>query len=237
MEKPSKGAIWFPIEKKLLPITSLNYKTRKVEIGTDNGVHIEMDMDDDLTFLPIETTRKQALEIFQGISEIVETITGGCAMESTHRERIRKMLNRWGTAINFCKEKQKEINDIRDIIDTIRDLKGQSLGETRTKQKSDPTYKRAMKAIDETKKYEHEIANLQAQISDRLSEKATVDRAVNMLEPHKSNIISLYYKNMKPGRSWDVVSLQSGYTEDACKKLEAQAVDEIIENLLKVDTK
>lgn len=144
------------------------------------------------------------------------------------RQRVRRLLWRWGGATAYCARCHREIADYNELIASAVDLRARDVTAVVGSEVADPTARAAERLARLHDRYQERVAELTEDIDKRLEFAAAMDDAMTCLGQAQHEIITLHYKHRDP---YEVIARQAGYCVDRVKQIERAAVDKLRERI------
>lgn len=141
---------------------------------------------------------------------------------------LRRLMYRWGRALEFCAAKQKEIEGLSQLIDGARGLPGIRLdGLPGSSTPGDPTAAAAVRVEEIVKRYIEAIEWTTEAIDRELSFKRAMDEVMQKeLTGEQRRILTMRYQDCN---QWLYISIRMNMGERTAKRLEEQGIKKISE--------
>ena len=146
--------------------------------------------------------------------------------EGMELRELRRLMYRWGRALEFCAAKQKEIEGLSQLIDGARGLPGIRLdGFPGGATPGDPTAAAAARVEEIVKRYIEAIEWTTEAIDRELSFKRAMDEVMQKeLTGEQRRILTMRYQDCN---QWLYISIRMNMAESTVYRLEAQALGKI----------
>lgn len=152
--------------------------------------------------------------------------------EQEQRASIRRLLKRWGSAAQVCRNRQDEIAEYVSLIDSAADLSPSKLtGMPHGGGISDPTALTAERVMKLCAGYHQRIADVTADIAELMDFVAVVDDILTEFPAEERQVIELRYRRFGRvnGDPWVRTARLMGYSIDRAKAIERGAIDRMSE--------
>ena len=147
----------------------------------------------------------------------------------TERPQMRRLLWRWGRILEYCANKQREMQEFQDMIDAQAGLSVPTLtGMPQGGKAGNPTERAAIRLTELTDQYMRTIADLAEDCDIELKFKRAMDRLIKKLPGEQQKVLELRYKG---GHAWVYVALRMCFSEIRAKEIEAAAVDALMPDI------
>ncbi len=147
------------------------------------------------------------------------------------RAKVRRLLMYWGNAERTKTEKERQIIEVDEEIESQYDLRPQCLsGMPHSGVISDSTFNSAMKATRETKRLERKKQRLEDELKDLNYRAGLIEFEVLCLPPMECEVIKQRYVNFGVATSgyWQQIARKMHVSEDWAKALERRGVELLI---------
>lgn len=136
------------------------------------------------------------------------------------------MLERWFACPKFYAVKIREINEYKEMLENVTDIKPQALtGMPKGNTTSDPTQRAAERLATLKEHVAEEIDYLSTEIESMLDFDMAMRGCVRSLNQTEITIIDMKYHG---GKQYEQIAREIGYCEDHVKRLERGAIDKLI---------
>lgn len=148
--------------------------------------------------------------------------------EGTDRDTIRLLLHRWGRAVAFCAERQKEIARLKDMLVDLVTMRSKEadMPVAGTGGFADPTYAAAVRLTQLSRQYEDRMNALAAECSKEMALAAELDALIGSLPASQPRLLSLRYR---AEMEWTEIAKKMKYSESHIKRQHAAALDLLAE--------
>lgn len=145
------------------------------------------------------------------------------------RADIRRILWRWGSVMDFCRSRQREMEEFQQRLADCTSLSAQVLdGMPHGTDTSNPTQRAAERLVGVGKRYERIIEVIQQDIDAELKLKNDIDKAVAELPYEQQKILELRYKEK---HQWVYIAQTMCFDERWVRRLEERAIIAVGEKL------
>ena len=153
--------------------------------------------------------------------------------EGADRDNIKMLLHRWGRAVAYCSERQKEIASLKAmLVDlVIMRSKEADLPVAGTGGFADPTYAAAVKLTQLSRQYEDRMNALAAECSQEMALAAELDALIGALPASQPRLLSLRYR---AEMDWTEIAKKMKYSLSHVKNQHAAALD-LLAELIKIE--
>lgn len=153
----------------------------------------------------------------------------------TDRKAIRRLLWRWGRVLDYCAERQREIDGFMELLRGIEEPAAIQLGQCRTGP-GDPTGRLAVRVEELAARYRGEAQRVLEACDKELAFHRAMDEAIAALPSDQRRVIELRYRQ---GCRWEYIALKMCFSAQHVKRLESLAIEAIGENIIiqKYETK
>lgn len=149
------------------------------------------------------------------------------------RSHMRRLLWRWGRVLEYCKAKQREMSDYKDMEESQRGLSAQKLtGMPRGTDPGRPTEKAALRLNHLADVYAESVIQLVHQCENEMRFMRVLDELIEELPTEHQKVLELRYKG---GHGFQYIAFKMAYSTDRAKHIDTEAVD-ILRQSVEVST-
>jgi hypothetical protein len=142
------------------------------------------------------------------------------------RHEIRRLLWRWGRALEFVTAKQRELEGWQDRIEAQRDLSAPILSDMpKAHHPGNPTERAALKLNIITAQFEEVVKGICSDIEAETRFKRIMDELIGNLSGEQQKVLQLRNQD---GHAWEFIALKMCYSVDRAKHIDAEAVEILI---------
>ena len=143
----------------------------------------------------------------------------------TDRSQMRRLLWRWGRSMEYCKTKQREMEDYQDMADAQRGLASQQMtGMPHGSAISKPTERAAVRMNGLADVYAMRAADLAGDCETEMRFTRIMDELIEELPSEHQKVLELRYKG---GHGFQFIAFKMNYSADRAKHIDAEAVDRL----------
>lgn len=147
----------------------------------------------------------------------------------TNRATVRRLLWRWGRVAEFCTAKTREIEFFAEKLEASRGLTGYVAdGQPHGSEVSDPTARAALRMESILQSYADLVDGIAQDIEQETAFKRSMDELINALPHEQRRVLELRYVD---GHQWVFIGMKMCMDETTAKRMEARAVDEIMQHI------
>lgn len=139
----------------------------------------------------------------------------------TDRKEIRRLLWRWGRTLDYCAERQQEIDGFMELLRGIEEPAAIQPGPGRTGP-GDPTGRLAVRVEELAARYRGEAQRMLEACDKELAFHRAMDEAIAVLPGDQRRVIELRYRQ---GCRWEYIALKMCFSSQHVRRLDAEAVD------------
>lgn len=137
-------------------------------------------------------------------------------------EDVKNTLKRWGTIIEECRNKQREIEKLKALCRDARDISGIKMDGMPKGNKKMSRVENAV--IDTICMYEDNIERLNKEIQELIAKKEKMDGIISELGLVEQRIMRMRYIEKK---SWDYINVMTGYSRRQCFRIHDEGIGEL----------
>ena len=142
------------------------------------------------------------------------------------KEDVKNTLKRWGTIIEECRNKQREIEKLKALCKDAREISGIKIDDM---PKVNQKKSRVENAVIETIcMYEENIERLNKDIQKLISKKEKMDGIIGELGLVEQRIMRMRYVEKK---SWDYINVMTGYSRRQCFRIHDEGIGELAKRI------
>lgn len=149
----------------------------------------------------------------------------------TDRKAIRRLLWRWGRVLDYCAERQREIDGFMELIRGIEEPHAIQAGPGKTGP-GDPTGRLAVRVDELAARYRSEAQRVLDACDKELAFLKAMDEAIAELPGDQRRVLELRYRQ---GFRWEYIALKMCFSAQHVRRLDAAAVDKLA-GIIRVDT-
>ena len=151
------------------------------------------------------------------------------ASNREERQRIRRLLWRWGRVTTYCARRHGDILAFKELIESVSDVRPQDMtGTPKGTTFSDPTVRSAERMAMLEELYNERIAELTDGIEHELLFAGSMDDAMRELSPVEAAVIDLRYKRQL---SYEKIADELNYSKRNVEQIEGAAITKIEKNI------
>ena len=148
----------------------------------------------------------------------------------TDRKAIRRLLWRWGRVLDYCAERQREIDGFMELIRGIEEPQAIQAGPGKTGP-GDPTGRLAVRVEELAARYRSEAQRVLDACDKELAFLKAMDEAIAELPGDQRRVLELRYRQ---GCRWEYIALKMCFSAQHVYRLDAAAVDKLA-GIIRVD--
>lgn len=148
----------------------------------------------------------------------------------TDRKAIRRLLWRWGRVLDYCAERQREIDGFMELIRGIEEPHAIQAGPGKTGP-GDPTGRLAVRVDELAARYRSEAQRVLDACDKELAFLKAMDEAISELPGDQRRVLELRYRQ---GCRWEYIALKMCFSAQHVRRLDAAAVDKLA-GIIRVD--
>lgn len=148
----------------------------------------------------------------------------------TDRKSIRRLLWRWGRVLDYCAERQREIDGFMELIRGIEEPHAIQAGPGKTGP-GDPTGRLAVRVDELAARYRSEAQRVLDACDKELAFLKAMDEAIAELPGDQRRVLELRYRQ---GCRWEYIALKMCFSAQHVYRLDAAAVDKLA-GIIRVD--
>lgn len=148
----------------------------------------------------------------------------------TDRKAIRRLLWRWGRVLDYCAERQREIDGFMELIRGIEEPHAIQAGPGKTGP-GDPTGRLAVRVDELAARYRGEAQRVLDACDKELAFLKAMDEAIAELPGDQRRVLELRYRQ---GCRWEYIALKMCFSAQHVYRLDAAAVDKLA-GIIRVD--
>lgn len=148
----------------------------------------------------------------------------------TDRKAIRRLLWRWGRVLDYCAERQREIDGFMELIRGIEEPHAIQAGPGKTGP-GDPTGRLAVRVDELAARYRSEAQRVLDACDKELAFLKAMDEAIAELPGDQRRVLELRYRQ---GCRWEYIALKMCFSAQHVYRLDAAAVDKLA-GIIRVD--
>ena len=148
----------------------------------------------------------------------------------TDRKAIRRLLWRWGRVLDYCAERQREIDGFMELIRGIEEPHAIQAGPGKTGP-GDPTGRLAVRVDELAARYRSEAQRVLDACDKELAFLKAMDEAIAELPGDQRRVLELRYRQ---GCRWEYIALKMCFSAQHVRRLDAAAVDKLA-GIIRVD--
>lgn len=148
----------------------------------------------------------------------------------TDRKAIRRLLWRWGRVLDYCAERQREIDGFMELIRGIEEPHAIQAGPGKTGP-GDPTGRLAVRVDELAARYRSEAQRVLDACDKELAFLKAMDEAISELPGDQRRVLELRYRQ---GCRWEYIALKMCFSAQHVYRLDAAAVDKLA-GIIRVD--
>ena len=148
----------------------------------------------------------------------------------TDRKAIRRLLWRWGRVLDYCAERQREIDGFMELIRGIEEPHAIQAGPGKTGP-GDPTGRLAVRVDELAARYRSEAQRVLDACDKELAFLKAMDEAIAELPGDQRRVLELRYRQ---GCRWEYIALKMCFSAQHVYRLDAAAVDTLA-GIIRVD--
>lgn len=148
----------------------------------------------------------------------------------TDRKAIRRLLWRWGRVLDYCAERQREIDGFMELIRGIEEPHAIQAGPGKTGP-GDPTGRLAVRVDELAARYRSEAQRVLDACDKELAFLKAMDEAIAELPGDHRRVLELRYRQ---GCRWEYIALKMCFSPQHVRRLDAAAVDKLA-GIIRVD--
>ena len=148
----------------------------------------------------------------------------------TDRKAIRRLLWRWGRVLDYCAERQREIDGFMELIRGIEEPQAIQAGPGKTGP-GDPTGRLAVRVDELAARYRSEAQRVLDACDKELAFLKAMDEAIAELPGDQRRVLELRYRQ---GCRWEYIALKMCFSAQHVYRLDAAAVDKLA-GIIRVD--
>lgn len=148
----------------------------------------------------------------------------------TDRKDIRRLLWRWGRVLDYCAERQREIDGFMELIRGIEEPHAIQAGPGKTGP-GDPTGRLAVRVDELAARYRSEAQRVLDACDKELAFLKAMDEAISELPGDQRRVLELRYRQ---GCRWEYIALKMCFSAQHVRRLDAAAVDKLA-GIIRID--
>lgn len=148
----------------------------------------------------------------------------------TDRKAIRRLLWRWGRVLDYCAERQREIDGFMELIRGIEEPHAIQAGPGKTGP-GDPTGRLAVRVDELAARYRSEAQRVLDACDKELAFLKAMDEAISELPGDQRRVLELRYRQ---GCRWEYIALKMCFSAQHVRRLDAAAVDKLA-GIIRID--
>lgn len=148
----------------------------------------------------------------------------------TDRKAIRRLLWRWGRVLDYCAERQREIDGFMELIRGIEEPHAIQAGPGKTGP-GDPTGRLAVRVDELAARYRSEAQRVLDACDKELAFLKAMDEAIAELPGDQRRVLELRYRQ---GCRWEYIALKMCFSAQHVRRLDAAAVDKLA-GIIRID--
>lgn len=148
----------------------------------------------------------------------------------TDRKTIRRLLWRWGRVLDYCAERQREIDGFMELIRGIEEPHAIQAGPGKTGP-GDPTGRLAVRVDELAARYRSEAQRVLDACDKELAFLKAMDEAIAELPGDQRRVLELRYRQ---GCRWEYIALKMCFSAQHVRRLDAAAVDKLA-GIIRID--
>ena len=145
----------------------------------------------------------------------------------TDRKVIRRLLWRWGRVLDYCAERQREIDGFMELIRGIEEPQAIQAGPGKTGP-GDPTGRLAVRVDELAARYRGEAQRVLDACDKELAFLKAMDEAIAELPGDQRRVLELRYRQ---GCRWEYIALKMCFSVQHVRRLDAAAADKLAEDI------